>query len=98
MGIKKTMRQDVFTVLQVVKPNECQWWKMYVDNHLMLEDSSLRAKFRVRFQLPYANYLELLQWIREDTRFARWCGEKSNNKMLSPIQLLVLGSLCYFGR
>ena len=58
----------------------------------------MRAKFRNRFRLPYANYLDLLQWIRDDTRFARWCGEKVNRKMSSPIELLVLGSLRYLGR
>ena len=71
---------------------------MYVENHLMLEDSCLRAKFWTQFQLPSANYLELIQWIRDDTHFSCWCGEKINNKMSSPIQLLVLGSLCYLGR
>ena len=70
---------------------------MYVENYLMLEDSSLRAKFRTRFWVPYTNYLELLQWIRDNTRFARWCGEKINNNRSSPIQLLVLGSLHYLG-
>ena len=80
--------------LQVMKPKECQWWDMYVNNYLMLEDSSMQAKFWVRFRIPYSNYLELLQWIRDDTHFARWCGAKLNNKMSSPIELLVLGSLC----
>jgi hypothetical protein len=64
----------------------------------MLEDSSMRAKFRVRFRMPYFNYLELLQWIGDNTRFARWCGVKSNNKMSSPTELLLLGLLCYLGR
>ncbi len=40
--------------------------------------------------MPYFNYLELLQWIGDDTHFARWRGAKSNNKMSSPIKLLVL--------
>jgi hypothetical protein len=71
---------------------------MYVNNYLMLEDSSMRAKFWVRFRIPYSNYLELLQWIRDNTRFAHWCDAKLNNKMSSPIELLVLGSLCYLGR
>jgi hypothetical protein len=30
--------------LQVMQPKECQWWDMYVNNCLMLEDSSMRAK------------------------------------------------------
>ncbi len=81
--------------LQVMKPKECQWWGMFINNYLMLEDSSMWTKFWVRFRIPYSNYLELLQWIRDDTRFACWCGAKSNNKMSSPIELLVLGSLRY---
>jgi hypothetical protein len=35
--------------LQVMQPKECQWWDMYVNNYLMLEDSREQAKFRVRF-------------------------------------------------
>jgi len=101
-GIKKTRaprcvygrKESADSVLQIIKPKECQWWDMYVNNYLMLEDSSMRAKFRVRFRIPYFNYLELLQWIRDDTRFARWCGVKCNNKMSSPIELLVLNMLC----
>ena len=69
-----------------------------MDNHLMLEDSSLCAKFQTRFRDPYANYLELLQWIIDDARFARWCGEKINNEMSSPIQLSLLGSMRYLGQ
>ena len=91
LAIKKTRaprcvfgRKDTADVESyVMKPEECQWWGMYINNHLMLEDSSERTKFRVRFRLPYSNYLELLQWIRDDTRFARWCGAKSNNKKFS---------------
>ena len=48
--------------------------------------------------MPYFNYLELLQWIGDDTRFVHLCGVKSRNKMSSPIELLVLGSLRYLGR
>jgi len=105
-GIKQTRaprcvygrKDSADSELQVMKPKECQWWDMYLNNYLILEDSSMRAKFRNRFRIPYSNYLELLQWIRDDTRFARWCGAKVNNKMSSPIELLVLGSLRYLGR
>jgi hypothetical protein len=71
---------------------------MYVDNFLMMEDSSMRAKFRVRFRLPYPNYLDLIEWIRNDPRFSQWCKVKKNKKKSSPIQLLVLGALRYLGR
>ena len=90
-GIKKTWaprcvygrKESADSELQVMKPNECQWWGMYVNNHLILEDSSMQTKFRVRFQIPYSNYLELLQWIRDNTRFARWCGAKSKKDVFS---------------
>ena len=45
----------------------------------------MQAKFRVRFRITCFNYLELVQWLGDDTCFARWCGVKSNNKMYSPI-------------
>ena len=91
-------KESADSELQIIKPKECQWWDMYVNNYLTLEDSSMWAKFWVRFRIPYFNYLELPQWIGDNTRFARWCGVKSNNKMSSPIELLVLGSLRYIGR
>jgi hypothetical protein len=77
-GIKKTRaprcvygrKDSADSELHVTKPEECQWWGMYINNHLMLEDSSMRTKFQV-IRLPYSNYLELLQWIRDNTRFAR---------------------------
>ena len=91
-------KESADSELQIIKPKECQWWDMYVNNYLTLEDSSMWAKFWVRFRIPYFNYLELPQWIGDNTRFARWCGVKSNNKISSPIELLVLGSLRYIGR
>ncbi len=47
-------KESVDLELQVIKPKECQWWDMYVNNYLMLEDSSMRAKFRSRFRIPYS--------------------------------------------
>ncbi len=57
MGITKTRaprcvygrKESVDLELQVIKPNECQWWDMYVNNYLMFEDSSMHGKVRVRF-------------------------------------------------
>ena len=28
----------------------------------------MQTKFRVRFPIPYSNYLELLHWIQDDTQ------------------------------
>jgi len=35
--------------------------------------------------------------VSESELYDRWCGHKWNNKQASPIELLVLGSLRYFG-
>ena len=51
--------------------------------------------FCLRFRFPYGNYLNLVQLIQSSVLFDRWCGFKSNNKKVSPVELLVLGSLRY---
>ena len=63
----------------------------------MMEDSSMYSKFCVRFQLPYPNYLDLLQWICNDSQFTQWCKENKNRKKSSPIEMVVLGLLQYLG-
>ncbi len=53
-------KESADSELQIITPKECQWYKMYVSNFLMMEASSMRLKFCVRFQLPYPNCLDLL--------------------------------------
>ncbi len=36
--------------------------------------------------------------VQSNELFDRWCGYMSNNKKVSPVELLVLGSLHYLGR
>lgn len=81
-----------------LKPQESLWYMMYVCNPLINQDVSMHAKFRKRFRIPYANYLELVELCTSDYRFQKWCGFKKNNKRASPIELLVLGALRYLGR
>jgi hypothetical protein len=54
--------------------------------------------FRLRYRLPYKQYLDLAQQVQSHELFDSWCGSKSNNKKVSPVKLLVLGSLRYLGR
>ena len=81
-----------------IVPEESCWYVMYVNIELMLEDIKMQTKFRQRFHLPYASYLDLVDVIASHELFDRWCGEKRNNKKTSPIGLLVLGALRYLGR
>ena len=80
--------------LEILKPEDSSWYKMYVDNVLMLEDEHFQKKFRNRFRLPYKNYLDLVANCKEDEHFDRW----KNPRRSSPIELLVLGALRYLGR
>ena len=84
--------------LVIMSPTDSLWYKMYVKNFNILEDDLLQTKFRTRFRLPYNAFLELAEKVKKDDRFARWCGPKYNNKRVSPVELLLLGSLCYLGR
>jgi hypothetical protein len=61
-------------------------------------DSPMAKKFCLRFQIPFPSYLELVELIKADDRLEQWCGFKKFKQTTSPIGLLVLGSLGYFGR
>ena len=58
----------------------------------------MAKKFRNRFCMPCPSYMELLDQIKSDNRFERWCGDTWNGKKSSPVELLLLGSLRYLGR
>ena len=58
----------------------------------------MAKKFRNRFRLPYPSYKDLLNQIKLDNWFERWCGFKINTTKTSPVELLFLGLLHYLGR
>jgi hypothetical protein len=84
--------------LEIITPQESLWYRFYVKNYYINEDVKLQKAFRLRFRLPYKQYLELVQQVQSNELFDRWCGSKSNNKKVSPVELIVLGSLRYLGR
>ncbi len=57
----------------------------------------MAKKFCNRFHLPYSSFLDLLNQVKSGSRFDHWCGYKSNGKKSSPLKLLLLGMLQYFG-
>jgi len=83
--------------LEIIPPQESLWYHFYVQNYYIKEDVKLQKAFRLHFRIPYKQYLELVQLVHSNERFDRWCGSKSNNKKVSPVELLVLGSLRYLG-
>ena len=81
----------------VIPPEELLWYRLYVSNHYLMENPWLWAKFWLWFWLPYDNYKDLVEWVRVDPLFDRWCGYKIRSNKCSPVELLVLGSLWYLG-
>ena len=83
--------------LEIIPPQESLWYRFYVKHYYINKDVKLQKAFCLRFCLPYEQYLDLVQQVKSNELFDRWCGFKSNNKKVSPVELLVLGSLCYLG-
>ena len=78
------------------------WWQNYIVNP-QPEKQWWRELFRLRFRLPYDNYIQLAEMCNDSPLFSRWtrnplqCRRK-NKKQGIPIQLLVLCALRYLGR
>lgn len=83
--------------LEIIPPTESSWYMMYV-NSPMCNDDRFLDKFRNRFRLPYAQYLELVGDCSQNEIFSRWMGCDATKKPASPIELLLLGALRYLGR
>ena len=62
-------------------------------------DTRAKTKFRRRFRLPYEQFCQLLNLLKEDDRFQRWWkGACDGTGMVaSSLSLLLLGSLRYLG-
>ena len=88
-------------------PKMSAWWSDYIEDP---QPCNLHwaKEFRQNFRLPYASYVMILDMITSDKSeglFDRWktndnVYERVNkkNKKVSPIELLLLGSLRYLGR
>ena len=78
------------------------WWQNYIVNP-QPEKQWWRELFRVRFRLPYDNYLELVEKCNDSPLFSQWNQNplqyrRQNKKQGIPIELLVLCALRYLGR
>ena len=83
------------------------WWSDYIDDPQPC-DSYWAKEFRQNFRVPYVSYVMILDMISSDKGeglFDRWktnvnVYERVNKKntKVSPIELLLLGSLRYLGR
>ena len=92
----KKLAADGITMVPI-DPQETPWWSMYVASPA-LNNKSFVTKFRRRFRMPYQQFLELCEDVREDQLFERWTKTDAAGKPSSPIELLLLGTLRYLGR
>jgi hypothetical protein len=89
-------------VVRIVTPRVSLWWILYIQDP-QPDNSQWPKTFRKRFRLPYESFLQLLCMVDDeketpDDCFYRWREDGVSNRKVSPMELLVLGSLRYLGR
>jgi hypothetical protein len=57
--------------LEIIPPQESLWYRVYVRNYYINEDVKLQKAFRLRFCLPYKQYLELVHQVQSNELFDR---------------------------
>jgi hypothetical protein len=78
-------------------PKMSCWYMLYIRNP-KLDDARFQALFRVRFRLPYASFLELLEKMKPLHQFQRWQSKDATQQESAPLALLLLGVLRILGR
>uniref|UniRef100_A0A7S2XME1 DDE Tnp4 domain-containing protein n=1 Tax=Attheya septentrionalis TaxID=420275 RepID=A0A7S2XME1_9STRA len=83
----------------VLLPKQTYWYNAYVRNP-QVDNPHFLKKFRLRFRLPHAQFLELSEMLEASEDFRQWhAGNRAaNGKESFPIPLLLLTSLRYLGR
>jgi hypothetical protein len=66
--------------LEIIPPEDSMWYKFYVRIFYINQEAKLVKAFHNRFRLPYPQFLELVEDIRLNNLFDRWCRHKSNKK------------------
>jgi len=90
---------DEFGVRRVLPPTKSSGYQQYIQ-HPNLDNNTFHKRFRRRFRMPYASYLELVEIVKESQLFDRWKEGRKDavGNDAAPINLLVLCALHYLGR
>ena len=75
---------------------DSNWYSLYIDNPPT--SNRLLKRFRNRFRIPYPEFLELVNEIKDHDLFSRWRNKDCTGTPPSDIRLLLLGSLRHAGR
>ena len=86
-------------VQHLVLPRQSWWFDAYLANPNLESESFHDRNFRLRFRLPYAQYLELVLMLEADDSFRPWHDGKQTvaKAKAAPISLLVLTALQNLG-
>jgi hypothetical protein len=90
---------DDYGNVVALQPKQTLWYLLYYKSP-DLSKPKFHKKFRRRFRMPHAQFMQLLQEFEESEYFACW---KSGRKdavgdQASPLPLLILGAMRYLGR
>jgi hypothetical protein len=83
--------------VEEILPLESLWYILYISNR-NTECHRFQQKFRRRFCMPHSSFIGLVADARAGNWFPTWMGKSCTNKPLSPLGLMILGSLRYLGR
>ena len=76
-------------------PQDTIWWKYYIEAP-PLSNKRFHNKFRRRFCMPYENFCELLNEVKEHPLFKGWSKADCTGRQSSPVELMLLGTLRLF--
>lgn len=90
---------DINGISWNVLPRQSWWFNAYLANP-KLDSDVFHKRFRLRFRLPYAEFLELVELLEQNVAFGRWHDGKETvaKAKAAPLSLLVLTALRYLGR
>jgi hypothetical protein len=90
---------DIHGIRWNVLPRQSWWFNVYLANP-NLDSDVFHKRFRLRFRLPYAEFLELVELLEQNDAFRRWHDGKETvaKAKAAPLSLLVLTALRYLGR
>jgi len=85
---------DADGVRIVLPPTESSWYNLHIDDP-SLDLPRFHLKFRKRFRMPHASFLELVETGNNNDRFARWKDGKKDavGNPCAPLALLFLAAL-----
>ena len=91
------VRDETGNLVQAT-PRLTSWYLSYVSNPRK-ENEHWLNKFRRRFRLPYAQFLDLVADAKAHPEyFKRWMSKDAVGLESSPLELMILGALRYLGR